>query len=118
MIVDYRLNTRSVICAAVNQSDAVKVRNLDELLNLSTRWTRRFKAEYCIQQDDLRRIAKKKMQLQQDTVSRVEIQNHLQEEQSKLSPERPWYEVHCVLFAALLHQSRLDAWQTEWGLAT
>lgn len=116
--VDYRLNTRSVTCAAVNQSDAEKARNLDELLNLSTRWTRRFKAEYLIQQGDLRRIAKKKMQLQQDTVSRVEIQNYLQEEQLKLSPERPWYEVHCTLFAALLHQSRLDAWQTELGLTT
>jgi len=114
--LDYSLNTRSVTCAAVNQSDAAKVRNLDELLNLSTRWTRRFKAEYRIQHDDLRRIAKKKMQLQQDTVSRVEIQNHLQEEQAKLSPERPWYEVHCTLFAALLHQSRLDAWETELGL--
>lgn len=116
--VDYRLTTRSVTCAAVNQSDAARVRNLDELLNLSTRWTRRFKAEYRIQQDDLRRIAKKKIQLQQGSVSQVEIQNHLQGEQSKLSPERPWFEVHCALFAALLQQSRLDAWQTELGLAT
>lgn len=114
--LDYRLNTRSVTCAAVDQSDVAKVRNLDELLKLSKRWTRRFKAEYRIQQDDLRRIAKKKMHLQQDAVSRIEIQNHLQEEQSKLSPERPWYEVHCTLFAALLHQSRLDAWETELGL--
>lgn len=114
--VDYRLNTRSVACAAVNQSDAAKVRNLDELLNLSTRWTRRFKAEYLIQQGDLKRFAEKKKQSQQGAVSRVEIQNHLQGEQSKLSPQRPWHEVHCALFAALLHQSRLDAWQTELEL--
>jgi hypothetical protein len=107
-----------VTCAAVNQSDAARVRNLDGLLNLSTRWTRRFKAEYRIQQDDLRRIAKKKIQLQQGTVSQVEIQNYLQGEQSKLSPERPWFEVHCALFTALLQKSRLDAWQTELGLAT
>lgn len=118
VIVDYRLETLGVTCAAVYQSDAAKVRNLDELLNLSTRWTRRFKAEYLIQQGDLKRLAEKKKQLQQGSVSRVEIQNHLQGEQSKLSPERPWYEVHCALFAALLHQSRLDAWQTELGLVS
>lgn len=116
--VDYRLETLGVTCAAVHQSDVAKVRNLDGLLNLSTRWAKRFKAEYRIQQDDLRRIAKKKKQLQQGAVSRIEIQNHLQEAQSKLSPERPWYEVHCALFAALLHQSRLDAWQTELEGAT
>lgn len=116
--VDYRLTTRSVACAAVDQSDVARVRNLDELLNLSTRWTKRFKAEYRIQQDDLRRIAEKKIQTQQGAVSQVEIQDYLQGEQSKLSPERPWFEVHCALFAALLQQSRLDAWQTELGLAT
>lgn len=118
VVVDYRLNTRSVTCAAVNQSDAEKVRNLDGLLNLSTRWTKRFKAEYLIQQGDLKRLAEKKKQSQQGEVSRVEIQSLLQTEQSKLSPERPWYEVHCALFAALLHQSRLDAWQTELGLVS
>lgn len=116
--VDYRLNTRSVTCAAVNQSDAEKARHLDELLNLSTRWTRRFKAEYLIQQGDLKRLAEKKKQTQQGAVSRAEIQHILQGEQSKLSPQRPWYEVHCALFAALLHQSRLDAWQTELDLVS
>ncbi|PUE38911.1 hypothetical protein B9Z34_10070 [Limnohabitans sp. Hippo3] len=104
-------------CAAVNPTDEARVRNLDELLNLSTRWTKRFKAEYRIQQDDLRRIAKKKIESQQGAVSQVEIQNHLQGEQSKLSPARPWFEVHYALFTALLQQARLDAWQTELGVA-
>lgn len=117
LTVDYRLTTRSVTCAAVNPTDEARVGNLDELLNLSSRWTKRFKAEYLIQQDYLRRIAKNKIESQQGAVSQVEIQNHLQGERSKLSPARPWFEVHYALFTALLQQARLDAWQTELGLA-
>ena len=51
--LDYDLQTQSINATATSPSEAVKVSNLDKLLNLSKRWTREFKSEYAKQQEIL-----------------------------------------------------------------
>jgi len=114
--LNYDLQTRSIKSLAASPADAAKVANLDNLLNLSKRWTRKFKAEYISQQDELRRREQLRKCQNLSEYTQAEIVLHIQTEQAVLSPTKPHYEVNCVLFAAMLDQARLDAWQTELGL--
>ncbi len=114
--LDYDVRTRSISASATNPADVNKVANLDHLLNLSTRWTREFKAEYIKQQDVLLHREKKRKLNQQPGHTHNEILAHIQTVQGDLSPSEPHHEVHSALVLALLDQARLAAWQTELGL--
>ncbi|MEO5334245.1 MAG: hypothetical protein H7839_19700 [Magnetococcus sp. YQC-5] len=88
-----------------NSSDSNRVRNLDTLLNLSTRWTKEFKAEY----------RKKQKQLADRQIRGLNphnaagLQQWLQDYRDDLSNSEPHYEVHCVLAEALLDPARMLA---------
>jgi hypothetical protein len=110
--VHYRLPVIAVHYAARNPVDEVKARNLDQLVGLSPRWTKRFKAEYRQVQDSLRSVVKNG-NVQNN---RIAVQQHLNEEKDRLRPARAWYEVHLCLFECLQEQARSDAWLTELEL--
>jgi hypothetical protein len=114
----YDLQARSIICTRVNPADAVKVANLDKLLNLSKRWTREFKAEYAKQQGILIQRERRRINKGQTRHAQNEILIHLQNVQDDLISTEPHYEVHSVLCTAMLEQSRLAAWEVELGLVS
>jgi hypothetical protein len=51
--INYVLSELTVHCVAIVASDKPKADHLDQLLNLSDRWTRKFKAEYLAKQKEL-----------------------------------------------------------------
>ena len=114
--LDYDLQSRSIVSLAVNPADVEKVANLDNLLNLSKRWTRKFKAEYINQQDELRRYEQLRKDENLPRFTQEEVVFHINTKQAVLSPTMPHYEVHNAVFSAMLYQARLDAWQTELKL--
>lgn len=97
-------------------ADQPKAAKLDALLNLSTRWTREFKAEYVKHQDVLRRRELRRLQSAQARHTLGDIVSYVQEWQADLVASEPHYEVHQTLSSALQEQSRLAAWQNELGL--
>jgi hypothetical protein len=110
--LEYDLQSRSISAVPSNPNDAPKVANLDQLLNLSERWTGKFKAEYIKQQDTLRR----RHEEHRPPGTQAELQAYIQEMQADLLPTEPDYEVHGVLLAAMLDKARLAAWRVELGL--
>ena len=114
--LEYTLQTQSISVAANSAHNAPKVANLDKLLNLASRWTIEFKAEYAKQQDVLIRRERKRISRNEARHTSAEVQAHLQEVQGDLVPSEPNYEVHSVLCAAMLEQARLESWQAELGL--
>ncbi|RYH00117.1 MAG: hypothetical protein EON58_01460 [Alphaproteobacteria bacterium] len=110
--LDYVLPAFAIQCSAA-PADQPKAANLDTLLNLSTRWTREFKAEYAKQQDVLNRRERRRLALGQARHSLAEIQQHLQKWAADLSLNEPHYEVHSVLGHALMHPARTQALLTE-----
>ncbi len=92
--------TLSVCVDSATQADAVKVRNMDNLLNLGLRWTREFKAEY-------RRLQR---EAQRRHISNVQaLQQRLMEYRQDLSAAEPHHEVHALLAETLLDPARLQA---------
>ncbi|NJA06492.1 hypothetical protein HC024_12295 [Methylococcaceae bacterium WWC4] len=116
--LDYDLQTHSITATATSPRDTVKVANLDKLFNLSNRWTREFKAEYSKQQEILLKRERRRINNGQARHSQAEVLSHLQTVKEDLLATEPHYEVHNVLCAAMLEQSRLAAWQTELGLVS
>lgn len=116
--LDYVLQTQSITCAATDAADTARVTNLDKLLNLASRWTREFKAEYAKQQSVLIGREKRRIARGQTKHTQAEIRAHLLTVQNELVATEPFHEVHRVLCAAMLEQSRVAAWQTELGLVT
>lgn len=114
--LDYDVRTLSITASATNSADSAKVANLDKLLNLASRWTREFKAEYAEQQDVLLRRERRRKSNNQPGQTQADILAHIQTIHDDLSPSKPHHEVHSVLVSALLDQARLAAWQTELGL--
>ena len=110
--LEYDLQTFSVSAGSSNPGDAMKIVNLDNLLNLSMRWTREFKAEYIKQQDTLRR----RQHEHRPPRNQDELQAYVQGVKADLSPTEPNYEVHNALLDAMLERSRLAAWRVELGL--
>lgn len=109
--LEYVLIDLSVQCSAVTPADQPKVAKLDSLLNLSTRWTREFKAEYVNLHGRLsRRVHRAKTGL-----NAADIESYVQEWQADLVSSEPHYEVHQTLAAALQQPSRLAAWAEELG---
>jgi hypothetical protein len=111
--LDYKLDTQSIVVAAHNPTDSIRVANLDKLLNLATRWTKEFKAEYAAQQECLRRRIKSGLL----ACTQPGIEHHVQGERVALVPSEPHHEVHQAVLGAMLDQSRLASWQIELGLA-
>lgn len=116
MRLDYVLTDLSVQCSSVNPADQPKAATLDALLNLSTRWTREFKAEYAKQQGVLIRREQDRVRNAQARHSVADIQSYVQQWQADLAPSEPNHEVHQTLAAALQEPSRLAAWHEELSL--
>lgn len=114
----YSLPTLSVTCTVNSDSgtDQPKVDNLNNLLNLTDRWTRQLKATYLIKQDEIRRLERWRQQQGQPLITQTELQTCLQRDKSTMSPMEPHYEIRQLLLAAALEKPRLDAWQVELGL--
>lgn len=106
----------SVKCIAVTPADQLKADNLDALLNLSSRWTAAFKAEYANQQSVLRGREQRRIQKAQARHTQDEIQSYIQQWQADLVATEPHHEVHQVLAVALQEPSRLAAWHSELNL--
>lgn len=111
--LDYLLPELAVRCSATTPADQVKVENLDALLNLSSRWTKEFKAEYLKQQNVLFGRERRRILHNQPRHSRAEILTHVQQWQDDLLPSEPHHEVHLTLAAALQELARMSAWHTE-----
>lgn len=92
--------TPSVRVESATPADAVKVQNLNDLLNLSERWTREFKAEY-------RRLQREAQRRQIGNVQA--LQQRLMEYRQDLSAAEPHHEIHALLAEALLDPARLQA---------
>lgn len=114
----YVLADFSVQCSAVTPADQPKAAKLDALLNLSTRWTREFKAEYAKHQDVLNRRERHRVRNAQARHSVADVQSYVQQWQADLGHSEPHHEVHQTLAAALQQPSRLTAWHSELGLVT
>lgn len=116
--LDYVLPELSVQCSAAPPADQPKAAKLDALLNLASRWTREFKAEYARHQDVMSRREQRRIQNAQARHTQAEIQSYVQQWQADLVPSEPHHEVHQTLAAALQEPSRLAAWHSELGLVT
>ncbi len=116
LCLNYALLTMKVECKASQPADQPKVTNLDRLLNLSSRWTREFKAKYAKHQDILRRREQNRIDNGVNRHTQTDIQNYVQGWKGDLLPSEPHNEVHLLLSDALLEPSRLAAWATELNL--
>jgi hypothetical protein len=110
--MDYCLTELAISAKGSSPFDAPKVSNLDKLLNLASRWTREFKAEYAARQDKIRKLIERG----RISCTQHDIQHYVQQEQDALVPSQPHYEVHRLLLSAMLEQSRLASWETEFNL--
>ncbi|MFG0605707.1 hypothetical protein ACF8CX_08260 [Vibrio mimicus] len=109
----YDLPSFSVKCTTANAKDQPKVDHLDSLLNLTSRWTKEFKAQYARQQNILIRREQKKIAGQQNRHTLEDIQAYVTQWNDDLNNAVPHFEVHEVLAKALLEPSRLKAWHDE-----
>lgn len=114
--LNYVLSELSVLCSATTPADQPKAAKLDALLNLSSRWTREFKAEYAKHQDVLIRREQRRLQSAQARHTQVEILTYVQRWQADLAASEPHHEVHQTLAAALQEPSRRAAWHSELNL--
>lgn len=116
--LDYALPDFSVRCSASTLADEPKVAKLDVLLNLASRWTKEFKAEYANQQDILRRRERERIRQTQGRHTQAEIRAFAKQWQIDLAASEPHYEVHRTLAAALQEPTRLASWHSELALVT
>jgi hypothetical protein len=114
----YDLPSLSVKCTTANVADQPKADNLDSLLNLTSRWTREFKAKYASHQDTLRRREQKKIDNAQNRHTRADIQSYVEQWRDDLNAGEPQYEILNTLAEALLEPDRLSAWYDELSLMT
>ncbi len=114
--LDYVLPELSVRCSATTPADQPKAAKLDALLNLTSRWTREFKAEYARHQDVLIRREQRRLQSAQARHTQGEILTYIQQWQADLAASEPHHEVHRALAAALQEPTRLAAWHSEIAL--
>ena len=116
--LNYVLPELSVLCSATTPANQPKVDKLDALLNLSSRWTREFKAEYAKHQGVLIRREQRRLQNTQARHTQAEILSYVQQWQQDLSASEPHHEVHQALATALQEPSRLAAWHCELNLVS
>lgn len=113
LALEYQLPKMAISCVAIHAADQPKVKNLNKLLNLNTRWTREFKAEHRKKQKE----AADRKQRGRGPHNLAELQAWLTDYRDGLIESEPNYEVHKVLASAMLEPSRLAAWQSDLGLA-
>lgn len=113
--LNYVLPDLSVLCSAT-AADQPRAAKLDALLNLTSRWTREFKAEYARHQDVLIRKEQRRLRSADARHTEVEILSYVQQWHADLLASEPHHEVHQTLAAALQEPSRLAAWHSELGL--
>ena len=111
--LDYVLHDMKVECKANQPGDQQKVINLDGLLNLSSRWTRRFKEEYIRHQGVLRQREQRRIKNGGERQTQADIRNYVQVWKDDLLSSEPHHEVHSLLSDALLEPIRLKSWATE-----
>jgi len=109
----YDLRAAAVHCSAVAPADQPKAANLDVLLNLASRWTREFKAEYAKHQDVLRRNERRRVRAAQARHTLQELGAYVQQWAGDLSPSEPHHEVHTTLGQAMIEPARMQAWLAE-----
>ncbi|MGM9482052.1 hypothetical protein ACS5PN_12770 [Roseateles sp. NT4] len=109
----YDLHAAAVHCSAVAPVDQPKAANLDVLLNLASRWTREFKAEYAKHQDVLRRNESRRVRAAQARHTLQELGAYVQQWTGGLSPSEPHHEVHATLGQAMIEPARMQAWFAE-----
>jgi len=114
--LSYLLVGFTVTCSASNPLDSQKVNNLDNLLNLTSRWTIEFKAEYAKQQGILKRREKQRIRNNQPRHTQAEVQRFIQNQRNDLIDTEPNYTIHELLLSAMLEQARLASWQRELEL--
>jgi len=110
--IEYDSNKRKIIAAAMVPADAAKIGNLDGLLNLASRWTLEFKAEY----QDLKKTIRQLIQLGRLACTALDIEQYVLQKQAELLSSEPNYEVYSTLMSTVLEQTRLASWQTELDL--
>lgn len=110
--ISYVLSDRAVHCVAID--DQPKADHLDQLLNLSDRWTRKFKAAYLSKQKELFNL-KQRGRGPRDFES---LRNYLIDFQFAMDETGPDYEVGQALAAAILEPACLAAWYSELDLVT
>ena len=111
--LDYVPASFSLRCAAITPSDKSKAANLDTLLNLTSRWTREFKAEYANHQKVLIRREQSRLKSAHARHTQIEILSYVQRWQKDLMVDEPHHEVHQALATALQEPSRLAAWHSD-----
>jgi len=109
----YNLQAVAVHCSAVAPGDQTKVSNLDRLLNLTSRLTGKFKAEYANRQGVLLRRERNRLRSAQARHTQQELENYVQEWVADLLPSEPDHEVHSLLGQAMSEPARLQAWLSE-----
>lgn len=109
----YVLADLSVQCSAVTPADQPKAAKLDALLNLSSRWTREFKAEYAKQQGVLSGRERRRIAQQQLRQTQQDVELHVQQWKDDLLLSEPHHEVHDLLGLALMEPARVQAWCAE-----
>jgi hypothetical protein len=112
----YALPELIVECLAARPIDQPKVDNLNRLLNLSDRWTKKFKAEYLIQQDEFRRTLNWHKEKGQPQWNGESFKIHIERMKETMSPMCEHYEIRQLLFAGILEKARFGSWQVELGL--
>lgn len=109
----YNLHARVVHCSAVAAIDQARVVNLDGLLNLTSRWTRKFKAEYANQQGVLTGRERQRVKAGQPRHTQQEIEKYFQQWAADLLPSEPDHEVDALLGQAMQEPARVKSWLTE-----
>lgn len=107
----------SVTLTSLDPQDANRITNLDELLDLTRRWTTKFKSEYRDKQDELRRLKDLRARQGRPTLSQQEVQERLEDERDTMVPHKAHYELKQLICNTILEQARLDAWRDELGLS-
>lgn len=114
--LNYALPEFSVRCSAATPADQPKAAKLDALLNLTTRWTSEFKAEYAKRQKELAQKEQRRIRNGLNRHTLCDIETYVQELEEDLIASEPHYEVHKALAKALQEPSRLAAWHSELSL--
>ena len=109
LVLSYDLPQQCVVVTSASPAAAVRVRNLDDLLCLSSRWSREFKAKY----STITRILKKRVTEGRMTSTPDDIAAYIQNAQADLLPSEPHAQVHQLVLTAALEPPRLAAWETE-----
>lgn len=112
----YVLQEMVVRCQSPHVVDQPKAESLNRLLNLASRWTKEFKAEYANRQNVLCRRERQRIKQAQGRHTQAEIQAYVQQWQIDLADCEPHHEVHQTLAMALQEPTRLAAWHSELAL--